>query len=114
MLAALHALAALAESDGTLSELLAQYARFHSSGEINSTVADQEAVLDELEREYAGRDGVEVDHLDGLTVSHRRLVVQRAAVEHRAAAPAQRRGSGRSRPSTTLRDEVLATIRSGS
>ncbi|MGZ8743075.1 MAG: phosphomannomutase/phosphoglucomutase, partial [Nocardioides sp.] len=71
MLAALHALAALAESDGSLSELLQQYERFHSSGEINSTVEDQQAMLDRIEKEYVGRDGVEVDHLDGLTVSHR-------------------------------------------
>jgi phosphomannomutase len=70
MLAALHVLAALAESDGTLSQLLAPYSRYVDTGEINSTVADQDAVLAELEREYAGRDGVELDHLDGLTVAH--------------------------------------------
>jgi phosphomannomutase len=70
MLAALHVLAALAESSGTLSQLLAPYSRYVDTGEINSTVADQDAVLAELEREYAGRDGVELDHLDGLTVAH--------------------------------------------
>ena len=70
MLAALHALAALAESDRPLSVLLAPYTRYVASGEINSEVADQQAVLDELEKTWAGRDGVEVDHLDGLTVTH--------------------------------------------
>ncbi|MEX0429578.1 phosphomannomutase/phosphoglucomutase [Nocardioides sp. DS6] len=74
MLAALHALGALAETDGTLSELLASYARYPVSGEINSTVpggADgQAAVMAEVETAYAGLDGVTVDHLDGLTVSH--------------------------------------------
>jgi phosphomannomutase len=70
MLAALHALAALAESDRPLSELLGQYARFSSSGEINSTVEDQDGVMRRLERDYADRDGVSIDHLDGLTVSH--------------------------------------------
>ena len=40
------------------------------SGEINSEVADQAAVIAELEATYAGRDGVTTDHLDGLTVSH--------------------------------------------
>ena len=70
MLAALHALAALAESDQPLSVVLAPYTRHVASGEINSEVADQQAVLDELERSWAGRDGIEVDHLDGLTVSH--------------------------------------------
>ncbi len=50
MLAALHVLAALAESDGTLSQLLAPYSRYVATGEINSTVADPDAVLAELER----------------------------------------------------------------
>jgi len=74
MLAALHALGALAESDGTLSELLASYARYPMSGEINSTVPGgpdgQSAVMSEIETAYADLDGVTVDHLDGLTVSH--------------------------------------------
>ncbi len=70
MLAALHALAALAGSDGPLSELLAGFTRYASSPEINSTVADQQAVMAGIEREYAGRPGVEVDHLDGLSVIH--------------------------------------------
>jgi phosphomannomutase len=69
MLAALHALAALAGDGRPLSELLAEYERFVASGEINSTVDDQQAVLDRLEREYVGQD-VELDHLDGLTVTH--------------------------------------------
>ena len=70
MLAALHALAALAETDRPLSELLGEYERYVLSGEINSTVADQVAVTAEIEAAYAGRDGVSVDRLDGLTVSH--------------------------------------------
>ncbi|HEY3015648.1 MAG TPA: phosphomannomutase/phosphoglucomutase [Nocardioides sp.] len=68
MLAALHTLAALAETDRPLSELLAEYERFVASGEINSKVDDQAAILAELEETYAGHDGVTVDHLDGLTV----------------------------------------------
>jgi phosphomannomutase len=70
MLAALHVIAALAETDRPLSDLLAEYSRFSSSGEINSTVSDQDAVLAEIEQEYAGRAGVSIDHLDGLTVTH--------------------------------------------
>ena len=70
MLAALHTLAALAETDKPLSELLAAYERYPLSGEINSTVADQKAVLAALEQRYAGRPGVELDHLDGLSVTH--------------------------------------------
>ncbi|MBE7323458.1 phosphomannomutase/phosphoglucomutase [Nocardioides sp. Y6] len=70
MLAALYALAALAETDLPLSELLAEYERYPASGEINSTVADQGAVLSRLKEQYGERDGVEVDELDGLTVTH--------------------------------------------
>ena len=70
MLAALHALAALAETDVPLSQLLAEYERFVASGEINSTVSDQAAVLADLEAEYDGSDGVTIDHLDGLSVTH--------------------------------------------
>lgn len=113
MLAALHALAALAESDGSLSELLAQYARFHSTGEINSTVADPHVVLDKLESEYAGRDGVEVDHLDGLTVSHRDWWFN---VRPSNTEPLLRLNAEAAEQSAldALRDDVLATIRSGS
>ena len=53
-----------------LSELLASYQRYPMSGEINSTVADQAAVLAELRSTYAEQDGVTLDELDGLTVSH--------------------------------------------
>jgi phosphomannomutase len=70
MLAALHALAALAETDQPLSAVLAPYVRHVSSGEINSTVTDQAAVLTELEQTWGARPGVALDHLDGLTVSH--------------------------------------------
>jgi phosphomannomutase len=72
MLAGLHALAALAATDAgtTLSSLLADYAPYSASGEINSTVDDQDAALARIEQEYAGREGVTVDHLDGLTVEH--------------------------------------------
>jgi phosphomannomutase len=70
MLAALHALAALAEADRPLSELLGEYERYVVSGEINSTVDDQGGVMAEIERVYAGRDATTTDHLDGLTVTH--------------------------------------------
>jgi phosphomannomutase len=70
MLAALHAMAALAETEQTMSELLAGYERYPLSGEVNTQVTDQAAVMDALEAEYAGQDGVTTDRLDGLTVSH--------------------------------------------
>jgi phosphomannomutase len=70
LLAALHTLAALAEYDGPVSALLADYTRYSASGEINSTVADQAEVMRMVEKEYADRAEVVVDHLDGLTVTH--------------------------------------------
>jgi phosphomannomutase len=70
MLAALHALAALAEADVPLSELLATYDPYPVSGEINSEVADPQGVIDEVEAAYAEMDGVDLDRLDGLTVAH--------------------------------------------
>jgi phosphomannomutase len=70
MLAALHTLAALAETDRTLSELLAEFDRYVLSGEINSEVADQARVTAEIEATYAAQDGVTTDRLDGLSVSH--------------------------------------------
>ncbi|MFW6775374.1 phosphomannomutase/phosphoglucomutase [Nocardioides sp. CPCC 205120] len=67
MLAALHALAALAGTDVTLSQLLAEYERYPMSGEINSTVADQAAVIAELRRTFGEQPDVTIDELDGLT-----------------------------------------------
>ena len=68
MLAALHALAALSESSGTLSQLLNSYNRYSSSGEINSVVDDAKAVMELIESHYLQMDGITTDHLDGLTV----------------------------------------------
>ena len=70
MLAALHVLAAAAESDRPLSELLVEYERYVLSGEVNSTVADVATVLARLEQTYAAVPGVVIDHLDGMTVQH--------------------------------------------
>ncbi len=69
MLAALHVLAALAEHGGTLSSLMEAYERYAASGEVNSTVTDQAGRVAEIERVFGARDGVELDRLDGLTVS---------------------------------------------
>ncbi|WP_333767008.1 phosphomannomutase/phosphoglucomutase [Streptomyces sp. IBSBF 2435] len=69
MLAALHLLAALGGQDGPLSALVADYDRYASSGEINSTVADQQGRTAAVRAAFAGQDGVTFDELDGLTVS---------------------------------------------
>ena len=52
------------------SELLAAYDRYVASGELNSTVADQKTVVDELRATCGDLPGVEIDELDGLTVTH--------------------------------------------
>ena len=68
MLAALHVLAALGGQEAPLSELLAQYARYSASGEINSEVEDQAGITAQVREVYASRPGVTTDDLDGLTV----------------------------------------------
>jgi phosphomannomutase len=112
MLAALHALAALAGSDRPLSELLGDYERYVASGEINSTVDDQQAKLVRIEEEYADR-GAEVDHLDGLTVTHDDwwFNVRPSNTEPLLRLNAEGRDEA---TMTTVRDDVLGLIRSES
>jgi phosphomannomutase len=69
MLAALHVLAALGEQDRPLSEMVATYERYPASGEINSRVVDIADATARVEVAFAGRPGVELDRLNGLTVS---------------------------------------------
>jgi phosphomannomutase len=110
MLAALHVLAALAETERPLSDLLAEFSRYVATGEINSTVADQAAVLAEIEREYGSRDGVRLDHLDGLTVTHADwwFNVRASNTEPLLRLNAE---AGDQATLDRLRDDVLATIR---
>jgi phosphomannomutase len=72
MLAALHVLAALGGQAKPASALLAEYSRYHASGEINSVVADQAKATARVKQAFAGRPGVRTDELDGLTVSTER------------------------------------------
>ena len=67
LVAALHVLAALAEQDAPLSELMAHYERYTASGEINSEVADQAAATQRVVDAFADRTE-SVDTLDGVTV----------------------------------------------
>ena len=67
-LAALHAIAALGETDITMSALLAPYNRYVISGEINSKVTDTKVATEKVENSYLS-DQVTMDHLDGLTVN---------------------------------------------
>ena len=61
----LHTLAALGTYDGPLSGLLAPYARYVASGEINSTVTDAPGKVALIRGTYTA---AELDELDGLTV----------------------------------------------
>ena len=70
LVAALHVLAALAEQDKPLSEMMAQYERYEASGEINSTVDDQEAATERV-LEALGDRVADIDRLDGVTVTLR-------------------------------------------
>ena len=67
LVAALHVLAALAEQDAPLSELMAEYNRYAASGEINSEVSDQEAATQRVIDAFAARTA-KLDRLDGVTV----------------------------------------------
>ena len=67
-LAALHAIAALGERKKSISQILAPYQRYVCSGEINSKVNDAQAAMAGVEKAFAKRKAVEVDHLDGLSV----------------------------------------------
>jgi phosphomannomutase len=65
MIAALLVLEALSDSSAPLSTVLQPYQRYAASGEINSEVRDQQAVMDRLEDVYSTG---KIDHTDGLTV----------------------------------------------
>ena len=112
MLAALHVLAALGRSDQPLSSLTAEFTRFVSSGEINSTVADVRAVTDRLAEHFedSSAEGAELVRLDGLTVRGEDwwLNVRPSNTEPLLRLNVEARTSARV---AALRDEALAIIR---
>ncbi|MFD6953597.1 phosphomannomutase/phosphoglucomutase [Nocardiopsis sp. TSRI0078] len=69
MLAAMHVLRALGNDDRPLSRIAEAYSRYSGSGEVNSRVDDAPGRMAAVREAFAGRDGVTVDELDGLTVS---------------------------------------------
>jgi phosphomannomutase len=110
MLAAMHVLAALGEADEPLSQLAAEYERYAASGEINSTVTDQQAKLAEIEERFGP--GNEVDHLDGLTVRFPDgawINIRPSNTEPLLRLNVEAPGPERM---ASLRDEVLAAVRS--
>lgn len=67
LIAMLTVVELLSEGDETLSQVLAPIDSRVRSGEINSEVADSNAILAKVEAFYAEQ-GADIDHLDGLTV----------------------------------------------
>ena len=110
MLAALHAIAALGEASSTLSKLLKPYVRYFSSGEINSEVSDSQLSMAEVEEKFGKSSGVEVDHLDGLTVNGDNwwFNVRASNTEPLLRLNVEAKTQARMEK---IRDEVLATIR---
>jgi len=110
MLAALHAIAALGEVNTALSKLLKPYSRYIASGEINSEVTDAQNSMAEVEAKYGAAAGVEVDHLDGLTVNGDTwwFNVRASNTEPLLRLNVEAKTQARMEK---IRDEVLATIR---
>ncbi len=67
-LAALHVIAALGESEKTISSILQPFQRYASSGEINLKVSDANTAMELVENKYSPVEGISVDHLDGVTI----------------------------------------------
>jgi phosphomannomutase len=112
MLAAMHVLAALGQSEHDLAELTASYNRYTASGEINSTVTDATARTQAVREHYAAQ-GATFDELDGLTIELENgdwLNVRASNTEPllrlnvEAATPARM---------AAIRDEALSIIRAG-
>jgi phosphomannomutase len=110
MLAALHAIAALGESDKSLSELLKPYARYVASGEINSKVSDSKAIMAHIKELYGSKPGVTTDELDGLTVNGDTwwFNVRASNTEPLLRLNVEAKTQGEM---SSVRDEVLAVIR---
>ena len=70
MLAALHVLAALAESGGTASELVAAHSPYAASGERNFPVEDAAAAAERVRALADSLPLARIDELDGLAVHH--------------------------------------------
>lgn len=67
LIAALVVLEQLSKAGTSLSELRRPFERYVASGEINTVVDDQQAVIARIAEAHADAD---LDHLDGLTVDH--------------------------------------------
>jgi phosphomannomutase len=113
MLAAMHLLAALGEQERPLSALMAGEERYVASGEVNSRVADVAATTARVEEAFAARPGVEVDRLDGLTVTHSAAPMWWFNLRPSNTEPLLRLNAEAADDATMqqLRDEVLSIVR---
>jgi phosphomannomutase len=112
MLAAMNVLAALGGQDRPLSELLDEFTRYAASGEVNSTVDDQDAALANVRAAFEGRPGVTIDELDGLTVSHDDWWFNLRASNTEPLLRLNAEAND-DRTMTSVRDEVLEIVRKG-
>ncbi len=112
LLAAMHVLAALGEQDRPLSELVAGYARYASSGEINSTVADVAGATARA-RAWAEEQGALADTLDGVTMTREGEPMWWFSLRPSNTEPLLRLNVESDDPTTmeTVRDTVLRLVR---
>ena len=69
IIAAVVVLSLLSKAGVALSELRRPFERYADSGEINTEVGDQRAILAGIEERFSD-EGADLDHLDGLTVDN--------------------------------------------
>ena len=112
MLAAMHVLAALAEHDGPLSDLVARFEKYPASGEINSTVDDVAAAVARVRSEFVSR-GAGFDELDGMTVASAGGTMWWFNLRASNTEPLLRLNveAADARTMEAVRDEVLALVR---
>ena len=69
MITLVHVINIISEKDNIpISELISPLRRYHSSGEMNFTVENKQAKMDEMARRYS--DG-QIDQLDGVTIVYK-------------------------------------------
>lgn len=68
MITLVHVINIISEANAPISELINPLRRYFSSGELNFTVENKQAKMDELARRYG--EG-QIDHLDGVTVGYK-------------------------------------------
>jgi phosphomannomutase len=68
MITLVHVINILSQANIPISELIHPLRRYYSSGEMNFTVENKQAKMDDLARRYS--DG-QIDHLDGITVGYK-------------------------------------------